>query len=327
MQTGWEPRPILVFDGEELIAAAPGWKKAHSMGEFVYDHGWAQGAEQAGFPYYPKFVIGIPFSPVTGIRLLGDPSRHPELLSGIQNAAFDCTSVHFLFPEEQETKALAQAGLFTRLQYQFHWLNEGYSSYEDFLSRFSSKDRNKLRRERKEVSHLRFHTTVDPTEAEIDALYDFYTDTTSRYFYGQRYLSREFFHELKVHWKGRLHAVLAYEGSTPIAGALNVRKGDRLYGRYWGAKKEVPFLHFEVCYHQAIEYAIAHGLAVFEPGHGGEHKYRRGFTPTLTYSNHQFFDPRLYAAFSQWTGREARAVVAAVEELKLSSKLRPTPPP
>ncbi len=320
--TGWEPRPILVFNDGELVAAAATWKKTHSMGEFVYDHGWAQGVERAGLPYYPKLVVGSPFSPVTGGRLLGDPQWIPTLLQAIQTAAADCTSVHFLFPLEAEASALTDLGYFSRLQYQFHWLNEGYSTYDDFLSRFVSKDRNKLRRERKEVAHLQFQVTTDPTEADIDALYAFYSDTTSRYFYGQRYLSREFFQELRSVWQGRLHTVIAKDGATAIAGAFNVRKGKRLYGRYWGTLAEVPFLHFEVCYHRAIEYAIANGLEAFEPGHGGEHKYRRGFTPTITWSSHRFADPRLQKAFSDWTAKEAAAVRTQVAELQLTSKLR-----
>jgi predicted N-acyltransferase len=322
-EQGWHPRPILVRDDAgRLVAAAPGWLKDHSMGEFVYDHGWANAAHRAGFRYYPKLVIGVPFSPVTGPRLLGDPAARGKLLDGVAEAAKGAHGVHFLFDTAAEAHALEPLGYFPRLQYQFHWTNEGYSSWEDFAARFPSKQRSELRRERKKVGHLRIDSVVGPDRADIDALYAFYSDTTARHFYGNKYLTRELFRALGDMWGDRIHAVLVRDGSKTIAGAFNVIGKDRLYGRYWGALAEVPYLHFEVCYHQGIEFAISRGLSVFEPGHGGEHKYRRGFLPTITWSSHQLTDPRLHLPLQEWSRKEAQAVRAEVDELRQLSPLR-----
>lgn len=322
--TGWDPRPILVHDDAgKLVAGAPAWLKAHSMGEFVYDHGWAAAAERAGIPYYPKLVVGVPFSPVGGERFLGDPAYRELLLAAIREAARPAKGIHVLFDTPGEAAWLASKGLFPRVQFQYWWRNEGYTSHEDFLGRFPSKERNKLRRERKECARFRIDAFTGPDLAVIDAMYGFYADTTARHMWGHAYLSQAFFRKLADTWGHRLQCVVVRDGDAIVAGALNVVKGGRLYGRYWGCKESLPFLHFEVCYHQGIEWCIRHDLAVFEPGHGGEHKYKRGFLPEITWSSHALAHAGLHKGLMDWTAREGAAVRAEVERLRAESPMRP----
>lgn len=323
-RTGWAPRPVVIRDDHgALVAGAPGWIKTHSMGEFVYDHGWANAAERAGYRYYPKVVAAVPFTPVTGARLLVRPDqdvtqRRRELLAGLARAAPEATAVHLLFDAADECAWADSVGLFPRLQYQFHWTNRGYTSFEDWLrDAFDSKQRNAIRRERKEVASLVTIEVIEaPGTALVDALYGFYTSTCRQFGpWGHVYLTRRFFQHLVDQWGHRLHAVVARRGDEVVGGAFNVRKGDRLYGRYWGCSDVIRFLHFEVCYYAPVAWCIDHGLAVFEPGHGGEHKYRRGFLPVITRSNHRFADPRLHAAFEAHAREEAQVVQAEVAAL------------
>lgn len=327
-RTGWTPRPVLVRDDEgRLAAAAPAWVKTHSMGEFVYDHAWADAVERAGRAYYPKLVVAVPFTPVTGRRLLVRADR-PEawtaaLVDGLRRAAAGCHGLHVLFDKAAEAAVLEALGLFPRLQFQFHWRNEGYDRFDDWISGFRSKARNKLRRERREVARFRFTVGTDPTPDELDVLHAFYTDTCRRFGpWGHAHLSRELFRRLGERWGHRLHVVLAHDEHGVAGGALNVVKGDRLYGRTWGCREEQPFLHFEVCYYRAIEYCIEHRLAAFEPGHGGGHKYRRGFSPTLTWSNHAFPDPQVHEGLRRFAAAEARAVREQVDALRALSPFR-----
>lgn len=322
--TGWVPRPVVVRDaGGALVAAAPAWIKPHSMGEFVYDHAWADAAQRAGFPYFPKLVVAVPFTPVTGPRLLGRDDARSALLDGLRAAAERCHGLHVLFDTDTEAAWLAAQGAFERLQFQFHWKNDGYDTFDDWLSRFRSKTRNKLRRERKEAARLRIVSRTNPSAAELDALHRFYTHTCGQFGpWGHAYLSAPLFRRLGERWGHRLHAVLAYDGDVLVAGAFNVVKGDTLYGRYWGCDAQYRFLHFEVCYYQAVAYCIAHGLRTFEPGHGGGHKYRRGFEPTITRSNHLFADPRLHEPLERWTAEESAHVRDQAEALRALSPFR-----
>jgi uncharacterized protein len=317
--TGWTPRPVLVHDDDgTLLGGAPGWVKTHSQGEFVYDHGWANAAQANRIPYFPKLIVGVPFTPVTGRRLLIRPGLDATrteqvfnaLLSGLQAAAEDCHGLHILFDTEQESDLLQTRGAFQRLQYQFHWNNDGYANFDDFLARrFPSKKRNTIRRERRDCAPYTITEGTDPTEAQLATMHGFYAWHCKQFGpWGRVYLSEPFFQHLGRTWGHRLHLVLASDGDTPIAGTFNVLKGDRLYGRHWGAVGDVKFLHFEVCYYQAIDACIRRGLQVFEPGHGGGHKYRRGFDPTLTYSNHWIADPRLHQALKDHTARECAEV-------------------
>lgn len=318
-ETGWTPRPVTVWRDGRLVGAAPTWVKTHSMGEFVYDHGWADAVQRAGVRYYPKLVVGVPFTPVSGERLLVLPGEDVDavrsaLLLGLRDAAADCHGLHVLFPDEATNTWLCGKGLFARLQYQFHWYNAGYKDFEGFLATFVSKKRNKIRRERKELRGMTIEAVEGPGPDVLDALHRFYSHTCRQFGpWGRVYLSAAAFRELGECWADRLHAVVARDASgQPVAGAFNVRKGKRLYGRYWGCDDDVKFLHFEVCYYRAIDYCIAAGLEVFEPGHGGEHKYRRGFRPTLTFSAHALPDPRIHASLAAWANREEASVRAAV---------------
>lgn len=327
--TGWVPRPVTVWEDGELVAVAPGWVKLHSMGEFVYDHSWADAAHRAGFEYYPKLVVTAPFSPVTSEKLLVREGRDVErlrkaLVQGLLVAAReDCHGVHVLFDSAEEARVLDGLGGFPRTQFQFWWVNEGYGSFEDFLSRFKSKTRNKIRRERKEANRLRIVATTHPTPDQLRALHGFYRNTCSQFGpWGRVYMSEDFFLHLGETWSHRLHTVLAYDGDEPVAGAFNVVKGDRLYGRHWGAGEDHRFLHFEVCYYRAIEYCIEHGLEVFEPGHGGGHKYKRGFRPTTTYSSHWLLRPELHQGLAHYTAAERDHVAERVEELDALCPLR-----
>lgn len=234
------------------------------------------------------------------------------LLRAIEEAARDCHGVHVLFDTEAEAEWLGARGLFPRVQTQFHWANAGYRTFDDWLATFPSDKRNKLRRERKEVAGLRFEVRT-PDEADLRALHRFYSNTAEQFGpWGNVYLPEGAFVHLGRVWGDRLQTVLAYDGDRRVAGTFNVRKGDRLYGRYWGCDEGVKFLHFEVCYYRPIEYCIAEGISVFEPGHGGTHKYRRGFRPTVTWSNHRLRDPRLHAALAQHTDAERRHVFEAL---------------
>ncbi|MCA9570018.1 MAG: GNAT family N-acetyltransferase [Myxococcales bacterium] len=328
-RTGWVARPVTVWEDGELVALAPAWVKLHSMGEFVYDHAWADAAHRAGYDYYPKLVVTAPFSPVTSEKLvvragLDVPRYRAALVQGLHAAAReDCHGIHVLFDSESEAGALEGMGGFPRTQFQFWWHNEGYRTFDDFLERFKSKTRNKIRRERREANALRIEAGTRPSEAVLRALHAFYRSTCSQFGpWGRVYMSEDFFVHLGRVWGDRLHAVVAYDGDVPVAGAFNVIKGDRLYGRHWGCTEEHRFLHFEVCYYQAIEYCIEHGLKVFEPGHGGGHKYKRGFRPTTTFSSHWLLAPELHRGLAHYTAAERDHVAERVAELDALCPLR-----
>jgi uncharacterized protein len=318
---GWAAKIVLVRDGARLVGGAPCWVKTHSQGEFVYDHGWADAARRSGLRYYPKLIVAVPFTPATGQRLLvaegADRTAVREaIVAGVERAAGGTHGVHWLFDTPEEGSWLEQRGYFPRLQYQFHWHNDGYRTFEDWLSMFASDKRNKIRRERKELRSLTIEAFTGPSPEVLDALHGFHTSTAEQFGpWGHVYLSRATFRRLGEVWGDRLHAVVARDGQRLLGGAFNVLKGDRLYGRYWGADANVKFLHFEVCYYKAIEDCIERGVQVFEPGHGGGHKYRRGFAPVITWSNHRLVDPRLHVALERYTAEEAKTVRHNVEVL------------
>ncbi len=316
--TGWVPCPVTVWRGGRLVGAAPAYMKGHSYGEFVYDWQWAAFAKRNGIPYYPKLIVGAPFTPVTGERLLTAPGEGPEvraaLLGGLRALGQQAGGLHVLFPSAAEAEWLEAEGGMLRLQWQYHWENRGFTTFEDFLATLPTKRRTTIRKERKSVTGLRVVASENPDPALGPWMWRLYRDTHLRHTGGEGYLDEAFFELLFQRWGHRLHTVLAYDGATPIAGTLNVRKGSRLYGRHWGAVREVPLLHFEVAIYAAVDWCIANGVAVFEPGHGGEHKRARGFTPRLTTSTHWITDPRLDAALRDFCAREAAAVRAAVDE-------------
>ncbi|MEP9377706.1 GNAT family N-acetyltransferase [Aquabacter sp. CN5-332] len=325
-RTGWMPQH-LVLDGADGLptGVVPAYLKGHSRGEYVFDHGWADAYERAGGSYYPKLQVSVPFTPVTGRRLLVRPGleaeSHQELLSaGLVQLARqrDASSVHVTFATEDEWCRLRELGFLQRMDQQFHWTNAGYATFDEFLEALSSRKRKVIRRERREalspgieIEHL---TGADITEKAWDAFFAFYMDTGSRK-WGQPYLNRKFFTLLGERMADKVLLIMAKRQGRYIAGALNLIGADTLYGRYWGAVEHHPFLHFEVCYHQAIDYAIAHKLAVVEAGAQGEHKLARGYLPKFTYSAHWIADASLRRAVAHYLERERDHVREAGEEL------------
>jgi predicted N-acyltransferase len=322
-RTGWQPLPVAI-DGPDgrPDAVMPAYVKSHSLGEYVFDHGWADAYERAGGDYYPKLQIAVPFTPVPGKRLLArEPVLAPALIAAAERivAAHGLSSAHATFIAAEEVSLFEQAGWLIRTDSQFHWLNEGFATFDDFLATLSSRKRKMIRRERAlaleglEVVQL---TGAEIGEAHWDAFWAFYQDTGARK-WGRPYLTRSFFSLLGERLADRILLVLALRDGQPIAGALNLIGTEALYGRYWGAIEEVPHLHFEICYYQAIEAAIAQGLARVEAGAQGAHKLARGYRPVPTWSAHHIADPGFRRAVAAFLASERRAVereVAALEE-------------
>ena len=332
-RTGWQPRHLLAEDaGGTLLGAAPCYVKTHSRGEYVFDHGWAEAFEHAGGNYYPKLQVAVPFTPVTGPRLLTRPGQTAEAVgAALADALIEITtaselsSAHVTFLTEPEWRALGARGFLQRTDQQFHWENHGYGSFEDFLAALASRKRKTIRRERKdalsagiEVSWL---TGNDLTEAIWDAFFAFYMETGSRK-WGRPYLTREFFSIVGERMRDRIVLVMARRAGRWIAGAINFIGSNTLYGRNWGAIEHHPFLHFELCYYQAIDYAIAHGLQRVEAGAQGEHKLARGYLPYTTYSAHFIANPALRRAVADYLSRERAYVQAAAEELAAAAPFR-----
>jgi predicted N-acyltransferase len=326
--SGWQPIPIVVDDAAgRPLAIAPAYAKGHSQGEYVFDHGWADAWSRAGGDYYPKLQIASPFSPVPGPRLLlHDPAQAPALLGALE-AVVDrhgLSSAHATFVEEGQLPAFEAAGWLVRQGTQFHWANRGYATFDDFLGALASRKRKAIRKERAAAAQgltIR-HLTGDAIEPRHwDAFWHFYQDTGSRK-WGQPYLTRPFFPLLGKALGDRVLLILAERDGVPIAGALNLIGDDALYGRYWGATEEVPFLHFELCYYQAIEAAIARGLARVEAGAQGEHKLARGYEPVPTWSAHYLPDPNFRRAVADFLVREREGVAAEADYLAALTPFR-----
>ncbi len=321
VRTGWQPVPIAV-DGPDGRAAAvmPAYAKSHSQGEYVFDHGWASAYERAGGRYYPKLQIAVPFTPVPGRRLLtSDFSLAPALIAAAEAVVANngLSSAHATFIDAGEVPIFEEAGWLIRVDSQFHWHNEGFSSFDDFLARLSSRKRKAIRKERRDALTqltVRHVTGSGISERHWDAFWHFYQDTGSRK-WGRPYLTRRFFSLLGERMADKVLLVFAMDGDRPIAGALNLIGADTLYGRYWGTTAEVPHLHFEICYYQAIDFAIAHGLKRVEAGAQGEHKLSRGYRPVPTYSAHYLADPSLRRAVADFLAAERRAVEHEIEAL------------
>jgi hypothetical protein len=320
-RTGWQSVPIAIDGGDGRPAAVmPAYLKSHSQGEYVFDHGWAAAWERAGGDYYPKLQIAVPFTPVPGRRLL---TGREDLASGLIAAAeavvrqHDLSSAHATFIAAEEVPLFERAGWLIRIDSQFHWHNRGYGRFEDFLADLSSRKRKALRRERAaaleglEVEHL---SGAAITEAHWDSFWAFYQDTGARK-WGRPYLTRRFFSLLGERLADRILLIFALRDGRPIAGALNLIGADALYGRYWGTTEEVPHLHFEICYHQAIEAAIGRGLARVEAGAQGTHKLSRGYEPVPTWSAHFIPDPNFRKAVADFLAAERRAVADEIGAL------------
>ena len=322
VRTGWQPRHLTLWRQNRLVGAMPLYLKSHSYGEYVFDWSWANAYEQLARPYYPKLLCAIPFTPVPGPRLLAplDADRGHlvrEALAFAEEAGL--SSFHCLFPDDDGNQALEQAGLMRRQGYQFHWLNPGYASFDEFLAGLNRDKRKKIRQERRKVieAGLRFEIRQgsDIRQEDWDFFHRCYV-RTYRAHQSTPYLNLDFFLRLGEHLPQHCVLVLGYQNGKPIAAALNLRDSERLYGRYWGSQKFVPGLHFETCYYQGMEYCISQRLKVFEGGAQGEHKLARGFLPVITDSRHWLADQRIRSAVGAFLSREGRAVEDYVSELE-----------
>jgi hypothetical protein len=331
-RTGWGPRHLAARLDGKTAGIVPCYLKSHSQGEYVFDRGWADAYERAGGRYYPKLQVSVPFTPATGPRLLirdgVDKEQIRSALAGGLVALCDATeasSVHVTFAPQAEAKFLAGCGFLQRHDKQFHWRNQGYGSFEDFLASLNSRHRKAIRRERREAlaSGITIHALngADITEEAWDAFFAFYMETGSRK-WGRPYLTRAFFSLIGESMSTDVLLVMAKRNGRWIAGAINFIGSDTLFGRNWGAIEHHPFLHFEICYYQAIEFAIRRGLKTVEAGAQGEHKLARGYLPQTTYSAHYIADPALRRAISDYLKRERAYVAEAGRELADAAPFR-----
>ena len=332
-RTGWQPQHLIAETvAGEIVGVVPCYAKGHSQGEYVFDHGWADAFERAGGDYYPKLQAAVPFTPVTGPRLLARPGPLADSVRGALGDALaeiarenGLSSAHVTFLTKPEWDLLGARGYLQRTDQQFHWQNEGYATFDDFLAALNSRKRKTIRRERKEAvaPGITLHclTGSDLTEEVWDAFFAFYMDTGSRK-WGRPYLTREFFSIVGQKMADRILLVMAKRNGRWIAGAINFIGTDALYGRNWGAVEHHPFLHFELCYYQAIDYAIRHRLARVEAGAQGEHKLARGYLPATTHSAHFIANPALRRAIDDYLKRERRYVAAASQELAAAAPFR-----
>jgi uncharacterized protein len=327
-RTGWLPQHAALRDGDRIVAVVPMYAKSHSYGEYVFDHGWAHAYERAGGDYYPKLQVAAPFSPVPGPRLLARPEVPAEALG--QALAQACaelklSSAHVTFCRQAEWEALGRAGWLQRIGKQFHWYNRGYGSFDDFLGALSSRKRKGLRRERRDANAagLTFRTLRghEIRAQHWDAFYRFYTSTVDRK-WGSAYLTRQFFHLLGQRLGDQVVLMLAERDGTPVAGALNLMGDGALFGRNWGCRGDWPFLHFELCYYRAIEFAIEHRLERVEAGAQGEHKIQRGYLPHPTYSAHWIRDAGFRRAVAGFLEQERPAVEEEMAALATMSPYR-----
>ncbi len=323
-RSGWQPSPIVITgDDGKLAAALPAYLKLHSQGEYVFDHGWADAWHRAGGNYYPKLQIAVPFTPATGPRILTlDPALALPLLRAAEALCEQngLSSAHATFIEPAQLPLFEAAGWLTRSDIQFHWVNCGYASFDDFLGALSSAKRKTLRKERAAAQadvEIRSLSGSEIREEHWDAFWHFYQDTSARK-WGQPYLTRAAFSLMSERMGDQVLLVMAYINGDPVAGALNFIGADALYGRYWGAIIDKPFLHFELCYYQAIDAAIARGLKRVEAGAQGAHKLARGYQPVQTFSAHHIVHPGFREAVKDFLEREKAGVKS--EQLRLGSR-------
>lgn len=343
--TGWTPQPITLWEEEgderRLVGALPLYIKTHSAGEFVFDWSWAEAAHRSGIEYYPKAVVQVPFTPVMGRRLLVRRGREDverirrrlveEAVAFVERE--NLSSVHFNFVRPDEVEALEAEDLPIRKSFQYHWYNgrgmgeeESFESFEDFLGELRSKKRSNIERERRRFresgGRSRVRTGAEVTDAMLERVYRYYRRTVYKYFGGSLYLNEDFFLRLGSEMRDRLHVVTAELDGEEFGGAFNVRKGKRLYGRYWGAVEEVEFAHFEACFYRSIEWCIDNDIDVFEGGSGGDHKFQRGFMPTYTYSAHYIRHPALKQAIRDFVDHETAVIESRAEQLRQNSPFR-----
>jgi predicted N-acyltransferase len=332
-RTGWQPMHLIAQAADDkLVGVVPCYAKSHSQGEYVFDHGWAEAYERAGGSYYPKLQVSVPFTPATGRRLLVRPgpraaAARDALADGLAEICrrSNASSVHVTFPTEPEWQLLGTHDYLLRTHRQFHWENAGYESFDAFLTALASRKRKTIRRERAEALapgiSVHWLSGSDLTESVWDAFFEFYMETGSRK-WGHPYLSRSFYSMVGETMRDRILLVMAKRNGRWIAGAINFIGSRTLFGRHWGAIEHHPFLHFEVCYYQAIQYAIEHGLARVEAGAQGQHKIARGYLPTPTYSAHYIVDPALRRAVADFLKHERAFVAEEIEEFAEAAPFR-----
>ncbi|MFT4150056.1 MAG: GNAT family N-acetyltransferase [Paracoccaceae bacterium] len=328
-KSGWQSRPLVLREGGRIAGAVPLYVKTHSQGEYIFDHGWAEAYERAGGRYYPKLQVSVPFTPVTGRRFLGAEEAGAPLAAALEGVCRSngLSSVHATFCTQDEAEALAAQGWLHRVTQQYHWESRGYGDFGDFLADLSSRKRKMIRKEREgalaaglTVHHL---TGADLRPEHWDAFWSFYQDTGGRK-WGRPYLTRAFFDEIHRTMADDILLILACDGRRPVAGALNFIGRETLYGRYWGCVEDHPFLHFELCYYQAIDWAIHHGLHRVEAGAQGEHKLARGYLPSPVHSAHWIADPAFREAVARYLSAERRAVDEEIEVMTAFGPFRRT---
>ena len=318
-KTGWLPHHIVVEKAGQLIGACPMYLKLHSMGEFVFDYEWAEAAQHAGIQYYPKMLVGVPFTPVTGHRFLTAAGEDRDQLIRFMGQALakiaadnKISSVHVNFCLADEREALEQVGFFPRAGIQFQWQNRNFNSFDDYLGSFRSDRRNKVKRERREVAErgitIHAYEGKELTQNHVRTMFRLYKEHVDRLYYGRQYLTQQFFDELHRRFAAHLCLMLAERNGKIIAGTFNVRDNTAMYGRYWGCFEEHPFLHFNVCYYSAIEHSIRVGLARFEAGAGGSFKQLRGLEPEHTTSVHYIVDGKFRRAVQRFLDQEREMI-------------------
>lgn len=329
---GWLPRHLAAFEQDQLLGAVPMYLKDNSYGEFVFDWSWADAYQRAGLPYYPKSVVAVPYTPATGPRILtaAEASKDkiaPRLieLARAWSESENLSSLHWLFTDTDDTRRLKEQGLLMRMGCQFHWQNQGYRDFEDYLSRFNSRKRKKVRRERRYVEQAGIDIRVvhghEASDEELAVMYEFYRTTFDKK-WGHATLNLGFFREIATTMGDQLVLIIASKDHRIVAGAICLRSNDTLYGRHWGCYEEYHSLHFEACYYQGIDYCIERGLASFEPGAQGEHKISRGFMPTPTWSAHWIADPRFREIIGRFLDQETAGMYEYMEELSERSPFR-----
>jgi len=335
-ETGWTAHHLIVTDHGDLVGATPIYAKSHTYGEFVFDFAWADAYRRAGLRYFPKLISAIPFTPVTGPRLL--VARRPEadeivrvLVEGATELARSraASSVHWLFPHAKDVARLESNGLMRRDGFQYHWFNPGYRDFEDFLSTLNAKKRKQIRRERRQVREAGIEIETlqgrELSNTHWDLMHDFH-QATIRHYGAPPFLTRDFFHRLAERMPENVLMVFARRGRDYVGGAFNFLGPEAIYGRYWGGRQDIHSLHFEVCYYSAIEFCITRGLKRFEGGAGGEHKLARGFVPVTTYSAHWLQHPQFARAVADFLARERNGVELYLDELNEHTPFRKTTP-
>ena len=337
--TGWAPYHLIVRETakKRIVAACPLYLKTHSMGEFVFDHGWADAGERAGIRYFPKLMVGVPFTPHTGRRFLTAPGYDRAGLVNLLGLALTSicednklSSVHVNFCQPDEAAALAPIGFMERLGYQYHWHNAGFTTFDDYLNRLKHKRRTAVRHELAALGEqgveIRVLAGEEIPDRMFPEMYRIYLSTIEKLYWGRQYLTENFFDELRRNFKRNMVLIGAYSGRELVAGAVNLAKAGVMYGRYWGCFRDLRFLHFNVCYYAGIEHSIAAGIKRYEPGAGGEYKWLRGFDPALTRSIHYISHPGLKKAIATFLKRERVEVERWIAAGKERSQLKPPPP-